>query len=69
MAPLLLLIGYQTTGIRVLIWFLSFVWDLGAVTWDEEIINGLHFIENYVLQVPLFLMTLMRYLTPTLDNL
>lgn len=64
-----LAIAIPTTGIRVLIWFLSFVWDLGAVTWDEEIINGLHFIENYVLQVPLFLMTLMRYLTPTLDNL
>lgn len=45
------------------------MWDLSSVTWDEKIINGLDFIEKYVLQVPLFLMTLMRYLTPTLDNM
>jgi len=29
----------------------------------------LDFIQNYVLQVPLFLMTLMRYVTPALDNM
>jgi hypothetical protein len=56
-------------GIRVLIWFLSFVYDLGSASWDNKIIHGLHFIENYVLQVPMFLMTMMRYLTPTLDNM
>ena len=37
------------------------------VTWDDAIINGLAFVEDHVLQVPLFLMTLMRYVTPTLD--
>lgn len=30
-------------------------------------VNGLHFLEHHVLQVPFFLMTLMRYITPTLD--
>jgi hypothetical protein len=48
---------------------LSFVSNLDAVTWDDTIINGLGFIEEHVLQVPLFLMTLMRYVSPTLDNL
>jgi hypothetical protein len=39
------------------------------VTWDDSIVEGLNFIEEYVLQVPFFLMALMRYLVPTLDNL
>jgi len=38
-------------------------------TWDDKIVSGLDFTQNYVLQVPFFLMTLMRYLTPTLDNM
>lgn len=32
-------------------------------------VEGLNFMASHVLQVPLFLMTLMRYITPTLDNL
>lgn len=32
-------------------------------------IEGIHFIEHSVLQIPFFLMTLMRYITPTLDNM
>ncbi len=59
----------QVIGIRILIWILSFVFRLDAVTWDDTIINGLTFIEDHVLQVPLFLMTLMRYMTPTLDDM
>lgn len=59
----------QIIGIRVLLWFISLFFRLDTVTWDDKIIDGLHFIEEYVLQVPLFLMTLMRYATPTLDNL
>lgn len=52
-----------------MIYFLSFVYDLSSASWDDKIIHALTFIENYVLQVPMFLMTLMRYLTPTLDNM
>jgi len=33
------------------------------------VIEGIHFIEHSVLQIPFFLMTLMRYITPTLDNM
>jgi hypothetical protein len=53
----------------VLIWFLSWIVNLEGVTWDDKLIDSLNFIEEYVLQVPLFLMTLMRHVTPTLDNL
>jgi hypothetical protein len=31
--------------------------------------EGLDFLARHVLQVPFFLMTLMRYVVPTLDNL
>lgn len=56
-------------GVRILLWMLSFVVRLESVTWDDKILEGLNFVEEHVLQVPLFLMALMRHLTPTLDNL
>lgn len=37
--------------------------------WDDAVVDGLHFLEHSVLQVPFFLMTLMRYITPTLDQM
>lgn len=51
------------------LWFTSLIINLDSVTWDEKIVEGLNFMADHVLQVPLFLMTLMRYITPTLDNL
>lgn len=53
----------------MLIWFIGFFTNLEGVTWDNDIIDGLHFLEHSVLQVPFFLMSLMRYITPTLDNM
>lgn len=53
----------------MLLWFLSFIFRLDAVTWDDKLVDGLHFVEEHVLQIPLFLMTMMRYITPTLDNM
>jgi hypothetical protein len=41
--------------------------DLEGSAWDNDIIEGLTFLEHSVLQVPFFLMSLMRYVTPTLD--
>lgn len=64
-----LLIAIPIIGVKVLLWAISFVFKLDAVTWDDTIVNGLNFIEDHVLQIPLFLMALMRYATPTLDNL
>ena len=48
---------------------LSFGISMEDVTWDDTIINGLDFVAEYVLQIPFFLMVLMRYVTPTLDDL
>lgn len=42
---------------------------MAAANWDNEIIDGLNFIEHSVLQAPFFLMSLMRYVTPTLDDM
>lgn len=64
-----LLIAIPSIGIRALIWFLSLFMDLGKSHWDEDVVEGLEFIEHYVLQIPFFLMAFMRYITPTLDNM
>jgi hypothetical protein len=49
--------------------FIGLFTDLEGVTWDDDIIDGVHFIENSVLQVPFFLMSLMRYLSPAMDGM
>ncbi|MCJ1259890.1 hypothetical protein MMC24_007729 [Lignoscripta atroalba] len=59
----------QIIAIKVIIWALSFFIDFQSATWDDKLIGGLDFIANYVLQVPFFLMSLMRYITPTLDHM
>ncbi|KAI0475036.1 formamidase [Xylariaceae sp. FL0804] len=56
-------------AIKLLLSFLSLFFDLDKATWDDSIYNFLDLIANHVLQIPLFLMTLMRYITPTLDNM
>ncbi|EME41962.1 hypothetical protein DOTSEDRAFT_89487 [Dothistroma septosporum NZE10] len=64
-----LLVAIPTLGIRVLIRFLGLFTDLSASTWDEDIIDGIEFIEHSVLQVPFFLMSFMRYLSPAMDQM
>lgn len=59
----------QIIGIKILLWFLSLIFSLDRVSWDDSLVNGLTFVENHVLQAPLFFMSLMRYITPTLDDL
>ncbi|OAA34584.1 transmembrane protein UsgS [Beauveria brongniartii RCEF 3172] len=54
---------------KLTIWLLSLFVSLESVTWDDSLINGLDFMAEYVLQIPFFLMVLMRYMVPTLDNL
>ena len=51
------------------LWFLSLFFNLDTVTYDDKLVNGLDFISNSVLQVPFFLMTLMRYVSPILDDM
>ncbi|KAK6608946.1 transmembrane protein UsgS [Botrytis cinerea] len=56
-------------GVRVFLWLMSFVVDLGASTFDDRVVEGLDLIQNHVLQVPFFLMSILSRVTPTLDNM
>ncbi|KAI9820841.1 MAG: hypothetical protein M1832_003474 [Thelocarpon impressellum] len=56
-------------AVRIFLWILSFFIDAERTTWDDKIISGLEFTERSVLQLPLFLMSLMRYVVPTLDQM
>lgn len=60
---------FQIIAVRVLIWFTGLFVDLDGSAWDNDVIDGLQFVEHSVLQVPFFLMSLMRYITPTLDQM
>ncbi|KAI9787714.1 MAG: hypothetical protein M1839_000245 [Geoglossum umbratile] len=64
-----LAIAAPIIGVKVLLWVLSFFVNKQSTAWDDNIISGLAFIEDSVLQVPFFLMSLMRYITPTLDEI
>ncbi|KAL7619980.1 hypothetical protein AAE478_010528 [Parahypoxylon ruwenzoriense] len=64
-----LAIAIPILGIKLLLGILSLIFDLDKATWDDTLVNGLDLVANHVLQIPLFLMTLMRYITPTLDNM
>lgn len=59
----------QILGIKILLSILSYLFDLDQASWDDSLVNGLDLVANHVLQLPLFLMTLMRYATPTLDDM
>nr|OQO17667.1 hypothetical protein B0A51_15604 [Rachicladosporium sp. CCFEE 5018] len=64
-----LVVAIPTVGIRLFLRFIGLFTDLEHSQWDEDVIEVTTFIEHSVLQVPFFLMTLMRYITPTLDNM
>jgi len=51
------------------LWTISNFINFDSVTWDDKVVGGLDFVANSVLQVPFFLMSLMRYITPTLDHM
>lgn len=64
-----IIVAVPIIGVRVVLWLLSLVVNMDHSTWDESVVDGLHFLEHSVLQVPFFLMTMMRYVTPTLDRM
>ncbi|KAJ6788896.1 hypothetical protein PWT90_00106 [Aphanocladium album] len=64
-----LVVSIPIAMVKITIWLLSLFVSLETVTWDNSLINGLDFMAEYVLQIPFFLMVLMRYMVPTLDNL
>lgn len=59
----------QIITVKVSLWALGFFIDFDSVTWDDKLVGGMDFLANSVLQVPFFLMSLMRYITPTLDRM
>ncbi|KAF2722299.1 hypothetical protein K431DRAFT_222263 [Polychaeton citri CBS 116435] len=63
-----LVIAIPTLLIRLTLKTIGLFADLDGSTWDEDVIEGLEFIEHSVLQIPFFLMSFMRYLSPTMDN-
>ncbi|KAL7267494.1 hypothetical protein RUND412_009915 [Rhizina undulata] len=64
-----IIVALPVFGVKNSLWFLGFIIDLESAQWDDNLINGLEFIEKSVLQLPYFLMIAMRYITPTLDEL
>ena len=59
----------QILAIKATLWTASFMFDFDSVSWDDKLVGGMDFLANSVLQVPFFLMSLMRYITPTLDHM
>ncbi|KAL4920988.1 hypothetical protein BDW62DRAFT_198436 [Aspergillus aurantiobrunneus] len=64
-----LIIQIPIIAVRLLIWISSWIVNLEDATWDDNLLNGLDFLNKSVLQVPFLLMTLLRYITPTLDEI
>lgn len=64
-----ILVAIPTIGVRILIRFIGLFADLQSSSWDEDVIEGIEFIEHSVLQVPFFLMSFMRYLSPAIDHI
>ncbi|KAK7509923.1 formamidase [Phyllosticta citriasiana] len=64
-----LIISIPILGVKGLLWFRTLFMETEGSTLDTDVVDGLHFLEHSVLQVPFFLMSLMRYITPTLDDM
>ncbi|EFX05585.1 formamidase [Grosmannia clavigera kw1407] len=64
-----LLVEIPIIALRIVLWVLGLFMELDAMTWDDSIVDGLRFLQSNVLQVPLFMMSLMRHITPAMDEL
>ncbi|KAK4947183.1 hypothetical protein LTR10_013955 [Elasticomyces elasticus] len=64
-----LILRIPTWTVRILLKILGLFTDLTQSAWDEEVIEGIEFIEHSVLQVPFFLMSMVRYLSPAMDEM
>lgn len=51
------------------IYLTSLVSDLEQHSWDDRVLDTLHFLQNHVLQVPLFLMTVIKHVSPAMDQM
>lgn len=59
----------QTFGIQLILQFIGLFKAAEHSTWDADILEGIQYIEHHVLQIPFFLMTFMRYLSPAMDHM
>ncbi|KAJ5692423.1 hypothetical protein N7462_001846 [Penicillium macrosclerotiorum] len=64
-----LIIQIPIITVKFCLYVVSWIINLEHVTWDNALLNTLEFISKSVLQVPFLLMTLMGYVTPTLDEI
>lgn len=67
--PIAQLTHCKIVAVKVFLWIASIFVNFNAATWDDQLVGGLDFVANSVLQLPLFLMSLMRYITPALDHM
>lgn len=63
-----IIIGIPVFILRGTLYTASFVITTNP-HWVNNVVSSLDFLERYVLQLPFFLMALMQYITPTLDEL
>lgn len=68
-SPITQLTHCKIVAVKVLLWIASIFVNFEAATWDDQLVGGLGFVASSVLQLPLFLMSLMRYITPALDHM
>jgi len=68
-AVIRLLVAIPVIAVQLIIWIFGLFVDLRSSSWENEVIEGLQFLEHSVLQVPFFLMSLMRHITPALDEM
>jgi len=54
---------------RATIWIIGLFINLEAATWDNKVIEALDFLQHTVLQVPFFLMNIVKYISPALDDM
>jgi hypothetical protein len=55
--------------VRIGLFFVGFVVDFKSTHWDDRFLSGLSFLEKSVLQLPFFFMSLMRFVSPTMDEM
>jgi hypothetical protein len=63
-----ILVSVPIFVVKFALYITSFFVDFQRATWDDTVVEGINFVEKNVLQVSFFVMSLMRYITPTLDD-
>ncbi|KAF5130500.1 hypothetical protein E5D57_006838 [Metarhizium anisopliae] len=64
-----LLVAIPIIAARLVLWFTSLLYPRDQVSWEDSVTDWLNFMGDSVLQLPFFLMMVMRHVVPTLDNL